>query len=343
MISLLLIAAPALAGYGDVVDGLPSWEERDLHLWTNAVRVDPEAFEAEYQAAGCGLADFKPGEDTPKGLLYYDHDLNDASRVHCEDMRDNNHFAHESSDGTSFFDRVAKYYTETSFVGENIAYGYSDGYVAVTQGWMCSSGHRENIMRPEFTELGTGVASTYYTQDFAAGSPNWEAPVAMGAHSPRTATDEATFRVDWQHAEAPAQIAVVVDGEAWPMELEFGVAEQGVYVADASPDAIDCHQYWFSWKTAEGKLGGFPETGSYTYGQDCSVDWVEGQKGGGAGAGGGDGAEEVPEPDYDFPLATAGDVDGDPKLIGCSSAPGVPAAGLLGALAALAGGRRRRR
>ena len=41
----------ALAGYGDVDDeGFPNYEERGVHLWTNAVRVDPEAFDAEYQS-----------------------------------------------------------------------------------------------------------------------------------------------------------------------------------------------------------------------------------------------------------------------------------------------------
>jgi hypothetical protein len=44
-------AAPARAGYGDVGDdGLPSAAERELHLWTNAARVDPAAFKADYNA-----------------------------------------------------------------------------------------------------------------------------------------------------------------------------------------------------------------------------------------------------------------------------------------------------
>jgi hypothetical protein len=42
---LLFASLAAMAGYGDVdAEGYPSWAERDLHLWTNASRVDPEAF-----------------------------------------------------------------------------------------------------------------------------------------------------------------------------------------------------------------------------------------------------------------------------------------------------------
>jgi uncharacterized protein YkwD len=57
-----------------------------------------------------------------------------------------------------------------SRVGENIAYGNvsADQMVAM---WMSSPGHRANILRPEFTHLGVGVARTgsgrvYGTQDF---------------------------------------------------------------------------------------------------------------------------------------------------------------------------------
>ncbi len=43
----------AMAGYGDPVSGLPSPEARAMHVWTNAVRVDPEAFQTDYLAGGC--------------------------------------------------------------------------------------------------------------------------------------------------------------------------------------------------------------------------------------------------------------------------------------------------
>lgn len=97
---LLAAALPASAGYGDVnAEGKPSWAERDVHIWTNAVRVDPEAFSSDYGAGGCSFERFLAGEQTPKPPLGYDPNLNDAARYHSTDMRDNNHFDHSSSDG----------------------------------------------------------------------------------------------------------------------------------------------------------------------------------------------------------------------------------------------------
>jgi uncharacterized protein YkwD len=57
-----------------------------------------------------------------------------------------------------------------SWMGENIAYNFVDGY-AVMIGWMDSWGHRENILNPNFTEIGVAVASNsrgqlYFCQVF---------------------------------------------------------------------------------------------------------------------------------------------------------------------------------
>jgi hypothetical protein len=340
---LLFASLAAMAGYGDVdAEGYPSWAERDLHLWTNASRVDPEAFEEFYNQAGCSFDDFEPSEQSPKDLLYFEWDLNVASRFHCDDMYTNDWFAHESSDGTSFFDRVSRFYSESGYVGENIAYGYPDPFTAQMGGWMCSSGHRANIMLADYNELGTGVVSNYYTQDFAAGTVDSTNPVAMGVHEPQTATDEATFFADWMDAAAPASFEVVVDGVGYPLALTYGTDTLGVYSGEAAPDAAECHRYFFRWETAAGASATFPETGSYLYGEACEapVDWEEGQAAEGPG-GGGDGAG-------DGGLSEVAGEDGlidpaDIKLVGCASL-GRSAEG-LGALLGLGLllGRRRRR
>lgn len=54
--------------------------------------------------------------------------------------------------------------------GENIAYGYP-GAAAVHQGWMNSSGHRDNRMSSRWSEYGVGVCddadgTPYYTERF---------------------------------------------------------------------------------------------------------------------------------------------------------------------------------
>ena len=53
----------AIAGYGDVSeDGYPSWAERDVHIWTNMMRVDPEEFLDQETTGGhrATLATFTP-------------------------------------------------------------------------------------------------------------------------------------------------------------------------------------------------------------------------------------------------------------------------------------------
>lgn len=61
-----------------------------------------------------------------------------------------------------------------SYVGENIASGFADANAVVT-GWMNSAGHRANILNPNFTGTGVGIArdvlgAPYYTQDFGRAS-----------------------------------------------------------------------------------------------------------------------------------------------------------------------------
>ncbi|MDP6935133.1 MAG: CAP domain-containing protein, partial [Myxococcota bacterium] len=166
-------------GYGDVDEGgYPSWSERESHLWTNAVRVAPEAFEYSYNLGGCSFDDFEASEKTPKAPLYYDRNLNLAARAHCDDMYSNSWFDYDSSDGTAWDVRIAQYYSESSYTGENIAYGYDGGYNTIMLGWMCSSGHRSNIMLADYNELGTGEVNDYHTQDFARGTVDTDGPVA---------------------------------------------------------------------------------------------------------------------------------------------------------------------
>lgn len=338
-----LLIAPALAGYGDVVDGFPSWAERDLHIWTNAARVAPEEFSADYEAGDCSFDSFEPNEQLPQDILYFDMGLCEASRFHCDDMNANNHFAHESSDGTSFFDRVSRWYTEGG-VGENIAYGYGDGYNTVFIGWMCSPGHRENIMRSSFTELGTGVTGTYYTQDFGGGAVNWGEPVAMGSHTPESATDSATFMVDWSDVEPPASLAVVIDGESTELDLLHGAAEMGIYAGEATaPETGGCHEYYFAWTSSTGDTGAFPEEGSYLMG-DCGGElWTAGHiaKSGDPDGTDGGGSGSETEPSEAFPFDGVSGADGtSPKLVGCATGA-LGASGML-SLVALVGTLRRR-
>jgi uncharacterized protein YkwD len=65
---------------------------------------------------------------------------------------------------------VQKDCSRFGWMGENIAYGYPTAS-AVMEAWMNSSGHRANILRPQFTHVGVGVkrdasGRRYWVQNF---------------------------------------------------------------------------------------------------------------------------------------------------------------------------------
>lgn len=328
--SLALLATVG-AGYGVPVDGYPSKEERQLLLWTNAARVAPAEFEQEYLAGyePCSYDDFLPDEQIAKAPLYIDLDLTEVSRWHSEQMLENGCFQHESCDGSNedFGTRVARYYTESGYVGENIAMGTTDSRYAVMGMWMCSSGHRSNIMLGDYNEMGPGIASNYLTQDFAAGT------LGEGDPPVRVAVDDGnnTWWSDWGDTDAPAALQLVIEGVDTDLELIYGEPEQGIYAVDANP-GNGCQGWYVYWETAAGAQGTFPAEGSWLVGADCEDDWspTQAPRGGLFG--------DVPEGDLH------GAMMDDLALVGCATTgtPGGLAVGIVGLAAALAGLRRRR-
>ncbi|WP_058485677.1 CAP-associated domain-containing protein [Defluviitalea phaphyphila] len=92
-----------------------------------------------------------------------------SSRLHSQDMAENNFFNHTNLDGESPFDRMKDQGIIYMMAGENIAAGQTSAIYA-HEGWMNSEGHRKNILG-DFERLGTGVAfggeyKIYYTQNF---------------------------------------------------------------------------------------------------------------------------------------------------------------------------------
>jgi uncharacterized protein YkwD len=99
------------------------------------------------------------GERTSRGLpaLELDPRLVPIARQHSEEMFRLKYFGHQSPVAGSPFDRLAAAKITYTRAGENLAYAHS---VAVAhRGLMDSQGHRENILRPEFTRIGIGVVS----------------------------------------------------------------------------------------------------------------------------------------------------------------------------------------
>lgn len=75
------------------------------------------------------------------------------------------YFSHDRPDGSSCFTVFDEYGLSWSYVGENIAFGYNSSE-SVMDGWMNSEGHRNNILSPDFTELGVGYCDGCWVQIF---------------------------------------------------------------------------------------------------------------------------------------------------------------------------------
>jgi len=106
----------------------------------------------------------------PAPPLTWNNTLEIAAQGHAQDMNFHNYFSHTSKDGRNSEDRIvaAGYYFNgyRSFaVGENIAYG-QQSIAEVNDGWFKSVGHCQNLMNPQFKEIGIAHNGLYWVEDF---------------------------------------------------------------------------------------------------------------------------------------------------------------------------------
>jgi uncharacterized protein YkwD len=112
--------------------------------------------------------------------------LTGAADGHSSQMARLGYFSHNSANGQSFSQRVARVYSPRGFrswtVGENLVWGGPEiGAVRAFRLWLSSPPHRANLMDPRWREIGLGAvhstsapgvygggAATIVTADFGA-------------------------------------------------------------------------------------------------------------------------------------------------------------------------------
>lgn len=126
-----------------------SSETVDLNFQVSDLTVDRDA---ELQ-----MLDLVNQERAKQGLgeVVFDEQLAEVGRAHCKDMFARGYFSHDTPEGLSPFDRMNNAGISYSFAGENLALA-PDVKLAM-QGLMSSTGHRENILSPNFAKLGVGA------------------------------------------------------------------------------------------------------------------------------------------------------------------------------------------
>jgi uncharacterized protein YkwD len=105
------------------------------------------------------------------GSLRHDQTLEDQATQYACEMIHYDFFAHVNPvTGTQLENRAEEFDYEYWIIGENLAAGQSSP-AQVMSDWMNSTGHRNNILSAEFTELGVGIRTggsygTYWVQEF---------------------------------------------------------------------------------------------------------------------------------------------------------------------------------
>jgi hypothetical protein len=90
-------------------------------------------------------------------LLEVNTKLNQAASLKAQDMITNDYFDHTSPSGVSPWYWFSKAGYSFVWAGENLAIHFTDTN-AVFDAWMASAGHRDNILNPNFKEIGVAVA-----------------------------------------------------------------------------------------------------------------------------------------------------------------------------------------
>jgi uncharacterized protein YkwD len=89
-----------------------------------------------------------------------------VSEAYSADMLVRHFFSHTNPEGLTAGDRLKSFYSGPIYAwGENIWEGsnispadHEDLARLIMKSWMSSPGHRENILNPEYTDVGVGVA-----------------------------------------------------------------------------------------------------------------------------------------------------------------------------------------
>jgi uncharacterized protein YkwD len=114
---------------------------------------------------GASIVCLANAERSQRGLVLLRENvkLRSAASRHSSDMVRDGYFAHTTPDGDTLVERIlaAGYMKRTAgwSLGENLAWGTGDVGTprGVHHAWMRSSGHRANILRASYRELGVGV------------------------------------------------------------------------------------------------------------------------------------------------------------------------------------------
>jgi uncharacterized protein YkwD len=108
----------------------------------------------------CGAAYMPPAPP-----LTWNDTLAAAADIHVKDMYERQYFDHISPDGTSPIQRAQRAGYKGTYIGENIAKGYSS-VSTVMEGWKNSESHCKAMMDGLYRQMGAATTHNYWVQEF---------------------------------------------------------------------------------------------------------------------------------------------------------------------------------
>lgn len=88
--------------------------------------------------------------------LRYDEQLSSAAFLKAQDMFQQQYWAHTAPDGTTPWQWFSKAGYNYAYAGENLAKNFTTT-TATVSAWMASTHHRENILNPNYADVGFAV------------------------------------------------------------------------------------------------------------------------------------------------------------------------------------------
>lgn len=111
--------------------------------------------------------------------------LSRAAVGHSRSMATLGYFAHESRNGTPFWQRVKQFYVTSSktwTVGENLAMfgGVTPDAQSIVNAWMSSPGHRANLLKRQFQDAGIAIVHHPTAGGVFGGRSTWVVTLDFG-------------------------------------------------------------------------------------------------------------------------------------------------------------------
>lgn len=256
----LALPSSALA-YGEPdAAGRPSLKERLTIVLTNQARQAPHAWPG--WTTTLATSEARPPLSEDKGLA-------EAARFHADDLASSGTFAHESSDGTPFSRRLARFFD--GFGAENILMGADDPRAAITS-WMGSDGHRVNILDAGLTHLGAGRSlagsTAYYVQDFGVIPRSTTPPIP--AASIELTRGHATAIATWSNREgqSPRSFRVAFDASCLDLTPIAGPPGNQTFAVELNRPS-SCVPVVFHAESLSADGSRYPSTGALLVGDGC--------------------------------------------------------------------------